>query len=414
MQSSLEKNLTLYPWYQAATSFSPWIPVFFLYFSETVSLGEAIRLGSIYYFSVFILEIPSGYLSDRVGRRITLLTAAVLSCCAYLIFLSAGSFTTLAIAQCFLAAGIAFQSGSDSSLLFDSLASGQQADNYSSYEAKGLQFGMTGLACSCLIGGVLGTIDLALPYMAALAGAIASLTLCWQFHEPQRSDGSVTEPFARQMISTATRLGNPVLLWVLLFYVAGYSLEHIPFEFYQPYIALLDTTSVTNWFKSDNAPLVSGIVIGISMFGGALGARASIRLQKTFGVTSVLLCSILFQCIIIGGLALWLHPAFLTLVMFRNFAMSMAHGPMMGVIAPRITSAQRATYLSMQSLAGRLLFSVVLFSLANSTDTGGALDWPTLSSILWNCFAVGCVVLAGLALLARFNHQQLSGGQNSP
>ncbi|OED40042.1 hypothetical protein AB833_12715 [Chromatiales bacterium (ex Bugula neritina AB1)] len=411
MQSSLNRNIHLYPWYQAATSFSPWIPVFFLFFTETVTLGEAIRLGSIYYFGVFILEIPSGYLSDRAGRRPTLLLAALLTCCAYIAFLSAGSFATLAAAQFFLAAGIAFQSGSDSSLLYDSLSQKQQSQQYSSYEAKALQFGMTGLACSCLVGGLLGVIDLRLPYVAALAGGLTALYLSWCFHEPDRIDGSTADSFFRQLISCIGHLRSTVLIWIFLFYVFGYSLEHIPFEFYQPYIALLDTTSITSWFKSTNAPLVSGIVIGMSMFGGAIGARVSIGLQKKFGVTIVLLCSILFQCIIIGGLALWLHPIFLILVMFRNFSMSMAHGPMMGVIAPRIPSAQRATYLSMQSLAGRLLFSVVLFNLSSAT-AGIPLDWQTLSGILRTCFVFGIIALALLAVLARMNNgEQATAGR---
>ena len=79
VQASAERNISLYPWYQAATGFLPWMPVFFLYFSATVSLQQAIELGAIYYFAVVLFEVPSGYLSDRIGRRTTLLLAATLS-----------------------------------------------------------------------------------------------------------------------------------------------------------------------------------------------------------------------------------------------------------------------------------------------------------------------------------------------
>ena len=40
--------------------------------------------------------------------------------------------------------------------------------------------------------------------------------------------------------------------------------------------------------------------------------------------------------------------------------MSMARGPMLGAIAPHVDSAQRATFLSMLSLAGRATFSIAL------------------------------------------------------
>lgn len=67
----LENNLRLFPRYRAASSALPWLPVFFLFFLERVPLGDAVLLGSAYYFAVFLLEVPSGYCSDRFGRRST-------------------------------------------------------------------------------------------------------------------------------------------------------------------------------------------------------------------------------------------------------------------------------------------------------------------------------------------------------
>ena len=115
-----ERNLALYPWYQAFSSALPWLPIFFLYFLEHLSFADSITLGAIYYFSVFLLEVPSGYLSDRFGRKHTLVAATVMFICAYVLFLAADTFASFVVAQVFIAAGIAFQSGSDSALLIDS------------------------------------------------------------------------------------------------------------------------------------------------------------------------------------------------------------------------------------------------------------------------------------------------------
>ena len=73
----MEKNIRLYPWFQFATSIMAWLPVFFLYFNQFVSFAEVIQLGAIYYLSVCICEVPSGYFSDRVGRRVTLIAAGI-------------------------------------------------------------------------------------------------------------------------------------------------------------------------------------------------------------------------------------------------------------------------------------------------------------------------------------------------
>ena len=393
-----DKNIALYPWYQAATGFLPWMPIFFLFFSEQVALAKAIELGAIYYLSVVVFEIPSGYLSDRVGRRTTLMLASVFAICAYLVYLMAASFETLVVGQIFLAGAIAFQSGSDNSLLYDSLIELRQQDSYVDHESKGQQFSLFSLSASVLLGGLLGMIDLRLPYLAALLVAMIALYLCYSFSEPRRIDRSETKEFLPQLLSSTRLMLHPGLCWVLVFYVIGYGLQHVPYEFYQPYIALLQMNSPTAGFSSIRPALLSGIVISISMFGGALAARASARLTRRYGAATILNSSILIQCLIITGLGLWLHPALLLLILFRNFSMSMAHAPMHAIIAPRVSSGLRATYLSIQSLLGRLGFSLSLFFVSRNTDTDQSLDWPTLAPIFTHYAIIGFVALIALVI----------------
>ncbi len=44
----LQRNLRLYPWYAAAFNAYFWLPVFFLYFSDHLSLAGVLRLEAIY------------------------------------------------------------------------------------------------------------------------------------------------------------------------------------------------------------------------------------------------------------------------------------------------------------------------------------------------------------------------------
>ncbi len=101
-----------------------WIAVFFLYMSQVLPMAQVIQLSAIYYLSVFALEVPSGYFSDRFGRRVTLLISASSMVIANICFLIGGSFGWFAVAQFFLAAGIAMQSGTDIALHYDSLKAG--------------------------------------------------------------------------------------------------------------------------------------------------------------------------------------------------------------------------------------------------------------------------------------------------
>jgi len=97
-----------------------------------------------------------------------------------------------------------------------------------------------------------------------------------------------------------------------------------------------------------------------------------------------------------------LHPIILSLVLFRNFPMALSEAPMLSAISPRIDSGYRATYISLQSLAGRLGFSLMLFSLSSLIDTDNvesAMQWPDMQSALGWSLGVGVVCLVALLLL---------------
>jgi len=398
---ALERNLHLFPRYKAATSFMPWLPVFFLFFIERVSLGDAVLLGSASYFSVFLLEVPSGYCSDRFGRRPTLILATLMTIIACALFTVANSFAMLLVAQVLLASRIAFQSGSDSALLYDSLLALGREREYTERETIAQKWSMTALACSCLIGGAIGMIDLRLTYIAGLAAAMLAVIQCARFVEPPMEGETRATGFITQMKDTLSAFSHPLLRWLAGFFIIGYCLEHVPYEFYQPYLKLLGQGELMGWLANSSAPMISGVVISISMFGGAIGAAVSQRLIDRVGLRVLLLASVSVQVVIIGGLSLLLHPFMLVLVMFRNFSMSMAHGPMLGAIAPHVPSAQRATLLSMLSLSGRASFSIALAMLSILVVGKEALNWPALSQVLGVSAMLGIVALSLLYLWSR-------------
>ena len=393
---TLRANLRHYPWFIGATNVSPWMPVFFLFFSERVGLDGALTLSAIYYAAVVALEVPSGYASDRFGRRPILIASAATFLFAYVGFCAADDLPALAFCQVALAAGRAFRSGSDSALLHDTLAALGREDEYGAAEARAATIGMNATGVSCLIGGLAGSVALVLPYALAAAAAAVALAFAIAFREPPLESEEVLSP-ALQRRRVGDALGDRVLAWLFTYYVLAFALAHVPFELYQPWLRLLGESGGAGEALAGGAraPIVSGAVFAVSMFGGALGSSLSIRIAGRLGLAPLLLLANAVQLVIIAGLALALHPVFLVLVLARNFAMGMSGPPMLAAIAPRLDSGQRATWLSLQSLAGRLGFSLVLFTLSRAV--GDELDWPTLRGVLIVCALVG----AALALIVH-------------
>ncbi len=378
-----------------------WLPVFFLYFNQFASLPQVIQLGAVYYFSVCLWEVPSGYFSDRIGRRITLLLAGISFLISYGVFLYATSFSELALGQFFLAFGMAMMSGTDTAFLYDSLLSVDQQQDYAEHEATGQKYSLAALALASLAGGLVGLLDLRLAYVLSTLGAIWMVWLSWQFVEPPRhaTNGLQVASMAITIGQCIALLRDRVLAWLFGVMALMYCLEHIVFEFYQPYIKLLNfgwlSTADTSY-----APVISGLVIAISMFGGSIGAAFSVRLYNRFGVKNLLLMAFLIQLLIIAGLSLLVSSVLLTLVIFRNTPMAIIHAPVNATIAPRIGSHLRATYLSIQSLSARLLFSGVLFLLSLSIESEYQLDWSSLSLVLREALGFGIIGVIGAILLA--------------
>lgn len=386
--SKLQLNISLYPWFRAASDGHAWITVFFLYMSQSLPLDQVIELSAVYYLSVFLLEVPSGYFSDRIGRRRTLLIAATALIASYCCFIFGAGFGWFAAGQFLLAMGIAMQSGTDTAFHYDSLKALGRDSEYAEREAKAEQWGMVMLAIATLSGGILGLIDLRLAYVFSLFSATVMVLLAWRFVEPVHADESnaIPQSFARVVWDCCLRLRDPVLGWVFAVVIVLYAMAHIVYEFYQPYITVLQLPLLE---ASAYAPLISGVVISVSMFGGAIGARASMAWQMKLGLTGVLAVAMLLQLGIVAAMAVAVSPAVLALVCLRNFPMSLVHAPVRAAIAPRIERRQRATYLSIQGLAERLFFALLLLLLASGLQRGAPIAESTLMSILTVTLGIG-------------------------
>ena len=376
-----------------------WIPVFFLYFSQQVSLQDIITLSAIYYFAVCFLEVPCGLASDRLGRRITLVASAFSAICAFSVFLIGGSFFILAAGQILMALAIALQSGTDTAMHYDSLKNLNLDGEYLGREAHAEKLGLLALAVSTLAGGVLAIYDLRWAYVLSLLGAIATFIVTLQFKEPNAVDGQNKEPVGQSIVKCFLYLRQPVLCWMFLVMTLMYCLEHFTYEFYQPYISLLVASGadLPELFRDQSsAPLLSGIIISISMFSGSLGAAISVRFYKLLGIFWLLILALVIQLSILAGMYSILALVTLLPVMMRNFPMALIHAPVNAEIAPRVETQHRATYLSIQSLAQRLVMSGMLIFLSVGVDQNQALTWPVLQGILGKALIFGatCLILA--------------------
>ncbi len=396
MPQSPARTVALFPWFQFAQSLLFWQAVWFLYFQQTLSAPQAILLYAIYEISVTVVEVPSGYMSDRLGRRLTLLCSA-LSTLAGLVLLAAGdSFAAFAVAQALIGAGRAFASGTDSSLLFESLAAEGREDEIEAQELKAWRYSYVAAALSAITGGVLaGWYDSA-PFWASAVAMVGVLILVWLFSEPPRhlregQDGQV------QLGSLKAALVHPVLVWLFAISVLMYVFSHIPFVFGQPFIL----EALSGIGLEGEAPLVSGTVSALMMGISVLASGFAPRLRGRLGLSGIVLLAYGMQIGLIAVLALTNSALAIGFLFLRMVPDALSRPFIMARIQPMLSDDSRATYLSLKSLCARVLFAGSLYLASGTAQDAGTMAYSDIRAVLGWYVLAGVICIATLYVTAR-------------
>ncbi|MFQ6549138.1 MFS transporter [Aestuariibius sp. 2305UL40-4] len=392
-----DTNIRLYPWFKATQSLLFWQAIWFLYFQEALTPAAAILLYAVYDIVTTILEVPSGYLSDRLGRRPTLILSALAMLAGAILLAIGGPFWVFALGQGFLGLGAALVSGTDSAFLYESLAAEDRADEVERHELRAWRATFTALALSAVTGGLLYSAAVWLPFATSAAAFCAMVVLTLRFREPPRRADSPDLTTKEAIATLGPALRNPVLGWIFALSLLMYVYSHIPFVFGQPFI--LDALSQIG--LAAEAPMVSGAVTTLMMLLSVGTSIVAPRLRERLGLAAILLAAFGLQIALSGALALTSSAAAIGLLMLRMVPDSLSRPFILARIQPLLADESRATYLSLQSLAGRILFAATLFLAAGGAAGADQMSHSEIQVILGWYAAAGIGCLATLALAAR-------------
>ncbi|SDX61088.1 MFS transporter [Litoreibacter albidus] len=389
------RNLTLYPWLKLTQNLAFWQATWFLYFQQELSAAQAILLYVVYDIATTVLEVPSGYMSDRLGRRLTLIFAAVATLAGTLLLTVGSTFAVFAGGQILLGAASAFASGTDTSLLFESLSAQSRADEVEAHELRAWRFGFSALALSAVIGGALALSSGALPFAAGAVAAIALLLITLRLEEPPHK-----RPSGDRLDDLRALRGNfthPTLLWIFALSLLMYVFSHIPFVFGQPFIA----EAMAQLGLRAEAPLISGFVSAIMMVLSVLVSLIAPRIRKRIGLAAILLLAFAMQIGLVSALALSGSALVIGLLFLRMVPNSLSQPFIQARIQPLLEDGTRATYLSLQSLTGRLVFAATLLFASGSASSDANLSFAQIHTIAGFYALAGGFALIALAMTAR-------------
>jgi MFS family permease len=158
------------------------MPVIVLFYQDNgMGMHDIFVLKSIYSVAIVFMELPSGWMADRWGRKKTLVSGSLLGSLGFLIYSFSYGFWAFAVAEIILGIGHSFVSGADSALLYDSLKSDGKSEKYVKHEGRITSAGNFAEAIAGIAAGFLAAISLRTPFyfqfVVAAIAVPASLTM---------------------------------------------------------------------------------------------------------------------------------------------------------------------------------------------------------------------------------------------
>ena len=131
MNNKIQSNIWKIHLHNALSSLFFAVPIMVLFWQDNwLSLTQIMILQSVFAISVVILEIPTGYFSDRYGRKKALIIAWIMSLFGMISYSLGYNFYHFLIAEMFFAFSISFESGTISTFVYDTLLELKQEKRY--------------------------------------------------------------------------------------------------------------------------------------------------------------------------------------------------------------------------------------------------------------------------------------------
>lgn len=352
--------------------------------SRGLTLTEIGLVFSLQGLVVLVLELPTGGLSDALGRRPVLILASVIGLVSLALLTIADSVLLFAAATSLQGVFRALDSGPLEAWYVDATLA---ADPDAQIE-RGLSAGSTvlslAIAVGALVSGVLVALDpvpgiaaLTLPLVVALGlGVVNVVAILALMHEVRRARGLAA--VAQSVRAVPAVIGDGIgllrgsnvlaaLVAVELFW--GFSM--VTFESLFP-IRLSETLGDT-----DQAAAVMGPVSSVAWFAAAAGAAGVILLSRRIGVarSAAILRIVQGATVVLMGLVA--GPAGLVTAYLACYVAHGASNPMHTTLLHReVDSAHRTTVLSLNSMVGQpagALGAILLAALADGTSISTAM-----------------------------------------
>ncbi|MBU7031846.1 MAG: MFS transporter [Theionarchaea archaeon] len=355
---TMESNVKSFNIYIFLNRLELWLPIYILFLmSKGFSLTQIAVLDAVWYISTFIFEVPTGAVTDRYGKKISMLISVLCQSISFFVLAFSNSFVFISVSYAVWGFASAFETGTYSAFLYDSLKQINKEDDYRKVIGRVTTLTILASALGSIMAGYLGGISLALPILITASIALLLCPMVLLFVEPEVQDTREPTYYIHIKESMTFILKHRVVALLLLYQtIIGTAVWALQI-FYQP---LLNSFGIA----VENI----GICYFIFKLCSAGGAHFSDSIYKildgkslyvipAFFVGSVLCLGLLVDPLVIG---------FILCIFF----ISGFYSPILNsLLNQNLPSGKRATIISFGSILGCVTLSIVNPLLGKIADT---------------------------------------------
>jgi MFS family permease len=396
---AVAKDRDIWPFYAfvAFGGFLPYLAILpYLYLTVGLSLAQITWLTAAGNMAIVLLEVPTGALADKLGRKVSLIIGMVLGV--------TGIVLTIALPKVFLtflawvvvhAAGIACISGADQALLYDRLATTGRREKFHGIIGRYAGLGRAcGFFATVAAGPLLAHGGFNLVLAVALAAQVAALAAACRMPQETLKATRERPPFSEILRKSWHEIRNsPALLFCLAFSATLLTTAGLVWE----YRSLLVAEKIPT-----NPEIVVGLtaaltlVFALSMFLAGYTKKALVRDRHLISYLALPLG-------IIGAALLpgWWGLTMLAVYVLAGGIFNVRFRVLINDAIP--TPELRATILSTANLADRMAYTMFALGFGLVATIGFA---PAMAGS-----GVLLIILYGVLLYARGSARRASQGR---
>ncbi|QKG79782.1 MFS transporter [Tenuifilum thalassicum] len=325
------------------------MPIAVLFYKANgLSVSQIFILQSVHSLSIVLLEIPSGYFADVLGRKNTITVGAILGFVGFAIYSMTYGFWGFLFAEIVLGLGQSMISGADSALLYDSLAERKKQDDYIKHEGRMTSVGNFAEATAGILGGLLAALSIRYPYYGQALVAFTAIPAALTLIEPKNEINRLELGWKQivDVVRYAIIRNRKLRLNILLSSVVGASTLTMAW-FVQPWLIRAETP----------IELFGAIWTVLNLLVG-VAALYAYKIELRLG--SVRTIAFIIVLLTLGFIATALFKSYwaISFIVIFYLVRGVATPILKDAINRLAPAAMRATILSVRNFIIRIIFSV--------------------------------------------------------